>query len=44
VRFNEALAVGLRALGLGARVIDLLDLEVKLVLVPLWVAADKVCW
>jgi len=37
----EALAdaVGLWALGLGARVIDVLDREVELVLVPLWTAA-----
>jgi hypothetical protein len=33
-------AVGLRALGLGAGVIDVLDREVKLVLVPLRVAAE----
>ena len=32
-------AVGLWALGLGARVIDVLDREVELVLVPLWIAA-----
>src|SRR5262249_9296921 len=32
-------AIGLRALGLGARVIDILDCEVELVLVPLWIAA-----
>jgi hypothetical protein len=30
---------GLRALGLGARVIDILDREVELVLVALWIAA-----
>src|SRR6202048_2670505 len=37
----EALAdtVGLRALGLSARVIDVLDREVEFVLVPLWIAA-----
>ena len=37
----EALAdaVGLRALGLGARVIDVLDREVELVFVPLRIAA-----
>ncbi len=37
----EALAdtVGLRALGFGARVIDVLDREVEFVLVPLWIAA-----
>ena len=36
----EALAdaIGLRALGLGARVIDILDREVELVFVPLGVA------
>ena len=33
-------AVGLRALGLGAGVIDVLDREIKLVLVPLRVAAE----
>ena len=32
-------AVGLRALGLGARVIDVLDREIELVFVPLRVAA-----
>ena len=34
----EALAdtVGLRALGLSARVIDVLDREIELILVPLW--------
>ena len=32
-------AIGLWALGLGARVIDVLDREVELVLVPLWIAA-----
>src|SRR5215475_8315649 len=39
-RSVEALAdtVGLRALGLGARVIDVLDRKVKLVFVSLWVA------
>ena len=37
----EALAdtVGLRALGLSARAIDVLDREVEFVLVPLWIAA-----
>src|SRR4029077_1957190 len=37
----EALAdaVGLRALGLSARVINVLDREVEFVLVPLWIAA-----
>ena len=37
----EALAdtVGLRALGLSARVIDVLDREVRFVLVPLWIAS-----
>src|SRR5439155_19079257 len=37
----EALAdtVGLRALRLGARVIDVLDREIELILVPLWIAA-----
>src|SRR5580700_7067045 len=37
----EALAdtVGLRALGLSARVIDVLDREVEFVLLPLWIAA-----
>ena len=36
----EALAdaFGLRALGLSARVIDVLDREVRFVLVPLWIA------
>jgi hypothetical protein len=40
-RFVEALtdAVGLRALGLGPRVIDVLDSKVELVFVALWVAA-----
>jgi hypothetical protein len=33
-------AVRLRALGLGARVIDVLDREVQLVLVPFRVAAE----
>jgi hypothetical protein len=32
-------AVGLRALGLGARVIDVLDREIQLVLVPFGIAA-----
>ena len=32
-------AVGLRALGLGARMIDIFDREVELVFVSLWVAA-----
>jgi hypothetical protein len=32
-------AVGLRALGLGARVIDVLDREIQLVLVPFEIAA-----
>ena len=32
-------AVGLRALGLSARVIDVLDREVRFVLVPLWIAS-----
>src|ERR1700731_2308498 len=37
----EALAdtVGLRALRLGARVIDVLDREIELIRVPLWIAA-----
>src|SRR5437016_14022963 len=37
----EALAdtVGLRALRLGARGIDVLDREIELILVPLWIAA-----
>jgi hypothetical protein len=29
----------LRALGFGARVIDILDCEVELILMPLWIAA-----
>jgi len=33
-------AVGLRALGPGARVIDVLDREIKLIFMPLWVAAE----
>src|SRR5262245_46325925 len=33
-------AVGLRALGLAARVIDVLDREIQLVLVPFGVAAE----
>ena len=33
-------AVGLRALGLGARVIDVLDREIELVLVPFGIAAE----
>ena len=32
--------IGLRALGLGARVIDVLDREIQLVLVPLGIAAE----
>jgi hypothetical protein len=38
--FVEAFAdaIGLRALSLGARVVDVLDREIELVLVPLWVA------
>ena len=32
--------VGLRALGLGARVIDVLDRQVEFVLVPLGIAAE----
>jgi hypothetical protein len=32
-------AIGLRALGLGARVIDVLDREIKFILVLLWVGA-----
>ena len=41
----EALAdaVGLRALGLGARVIDVLNREIQLVLVPFGVAAETRC-
>src|SRR5262245_43534034 len=33
-------AVGLRALGLGARVIDVLDREIQLILVPFGIAAE----
>ena len=33
-------AVGLRALGLGARVIDVLDCEIQLVLVPFGIATE----
>jgi hypothetical protein len=33
-------AVGLRALGLGARVIDVLNREIELVLVPFGIAAS----
>jgi hypothetical protein len=33
-------AVGLRALGLGARVIDVLNCEIELVLVPFGIAAE----
>ena len=36
-------AVRLRALGLGARVIDILDREIQLVLVPFGVAAEAPC-
>ena len=32
-------AVGLRALGLGAGVVDVLDREIELILVPLRIAA-----
>jgi hypothetical protein len=44
-RFVKALAdaVGLRALGLGARIIDVLDGEVKLIFVPLRVATILAC-
>jgi hypothetical protein len=37
-----AFAVGLRALGLGARVIDVLDRQVEFVFVPLRIAAELV--
>jgi hypothetical protein len=39
-RLLQADAIGLRALGLGARVIDVLDREVEFVLVPFGVAAE----